>query len=179
MTVSQRRRRVQPTRKPPKPIKPRKRPKQRARSDWKSNLIQFFIGLVLVIDVVLIYFIVRNCSRQTAVPVVEQEVQEIPQILQIEVLNGCGVKGVAAQLTDYLRLQGFDVVKTDNFESFNVTETMVIDRRGNRENGIRIADALGLGEERVLQEVNDAYLIDATLIIGKDFQNLYGWQSTE
>ncbi|MBN2029548.1 LytR C-terminal domain-containing protein [bacterium] len=177
--MSHRRRRIQPLRKPNKPIQPRKRPVKKIRSDWKSNLIQFFIGLVLVIDMVLVYFIIRNCSSQAVVPVEEPTVQAVPEILQIEVLNGCGVQGVAAQLTDYLRSQGFDVVKTDNFESFNVIETVVIDRRGNLENGIRIAKALGLGEERVLQEVNDAYLIDATLVIGKDFKNLNGWQSIE
>ncbi len=179
MTTSQRRRRVQPLRKSKKPVQPRKRPIRKTPSDWKTNLIQFFIGLVLIVDVVLVYFIIRNCSSQAVVPVEEPIDQVVPEILQIEVLNGCGVKGVAAQLTDFLRTQGFDVVKTDNYESFNVTETVVIDRRGNLENGIRIAKTLGLGEERALQEVNDAYLIDATLIIGKDFQNLNGWQSLE
>ena len=142
-------------------------------------MVQFFIALVLIVDVVLVYFIIKNCSQKTVVPVEVEIVQEVPAILQIEVLNGCGVNGVAAQLTEYLRMQGFDVVKTENFESFNVTETVVIDRRGNRENSVRIANALGLGEERVLQEVNDAYLIDATLIIGKDFQNLKGWKSAQ
>ncbi len=179
MTTSQRRRRVQPLRKPKKPVQPRKRPVRKTRSDWKTNLIQFFIGLVLIVDVVLVYFIIRNCSSQAVVPVEEPIAVEVPEVIQIEVLNGCGVQGVAAQLTDFLRTKGFDVVKTDNYESFNVTETVVIDRRGNIENCVRITKVLGLGEERVLQEVNEAYLIDATLIIGKDFQSLNGWQSIE
>jgi len=179
MTVSQRRRRARFLQKPTQPIQPRKRSIRKTKSDWKRNLIQFFIGLVLIIDIIFIYFIIRHCSGQTIVPRGGKTVQETPEILQIEVLNGCGVKDVAAQFTDYLRMQGFDVVRTDNFESFNVKETIVIDRRGSQKNGARIAKVLGMNEERVLQEVNDAYLIDATLIIGKDFQSLNGWQSTE
>ncbi len=142
-------------------------------------MIQFLIGLVLIIDIILIYFIIRHCSGQTIVPRGGKTILETSEILQIEVLNGCGVKDVASQVTDYLRMQGFDVVRTDNYESFNVIETIVVDRRGNQKNGERIAKVLGLSEDRVLQEVNDAYLIDATLIIGKDFQSLNGWQSTE
>jgi hypothetical protein len=94
-------------------------------------------------------------------------------------LNGCGVSGVANKFTDHLRANGFDVVKTDNYESFNVLRTVVIDRRGNMENATRVAESMGLSEERVLQEVHEAYLIDATVILGKDFRQLAVWRLME
>lgn len=156
----------------------RRRPARRGQFDWKGGLIKFFIGLLIVVDVVLVFFIIRQCSRP-AVEVVEETVQEPVRPLQIEILNGCGVSGIAAQFTDHLRAQGFDVVKTDNYESFNVQRTVVIDRRGAVENSVRIAEALGLGADRVLQEVNEAYLIDATVILGKDFRQLPCWQTME
>jgi hypothetical protein len=58
-------------------------------------------------------------------------------------------------------------------------KTMVIDRRGKIQNGIRIASTLGLGEDRVLQEVNEAYLLDATVILGKDYNRLDPWGKME
>lgn len=173
----QRRRRVRPLRKLSTQPQPRRRPRK-TKIDWKDGVIKFFIGLVLLVDLVLVFFVIRQCSK----PVVVGEEERIPEEtrpLQIEVLNGCGVSGVAAKFTDYLRTKGFDVVKTENYESFNVLKTVVIDRRGNLKNGVRIAEALGLGEGRVLQEVNEAYLIDATVILGKDFRQLDSWQTME
>ena len=141
-------------------------------------MIKFLIGLVLVVDLVLVFFIIRQCSKPVPVERVAT-VQEEPRILQIEVLNGCGVQGIANKFTDFLRVKGFDVVKTENYESFNVLETVVIDRRGDVKNCLRIAEAMGFGEERILQEVNEAYLIDATVILGKDFRQLESWQLME
>jgi hypothetical protein len=171
------RRRTRPLRKPSTSQQRRRRPKK-TKIDWSDNLIKFLIGLVLVVDLVLIYFVARQCSKPAVV--VEEPTPPVEtRILQIEVLNGCGVSGIANEYTDYLRGKGFDVVKTDNYESFNVLRTVVIDRRGNIKNGVRIAEALGLGEDRVLQEVNEAYLIDATVILGKDYRQLEAWQLME
>ncbi len=171
------RRRVRPLRKPATPVKRKRRP-QKQQIDLRETFTKFLIGLVLVVDLVLVFFIIRQCSK----PVHIEEgitVREETRVLQIEILNGCGVSGIANQFTDFLRAKGFDVVKTDNYESFNVLKTVVIDRRGNKKNSVRIAEALGFGEERVLQEVNEAYLIDATVILGKDYRQLESWQSME
>lgn len=172
------RRRTRPLRKPSTSQQRRRRPRK-PKIDWSDNLIKFLIGLVLVVDLVLIYFVARQCSKPAVVVEEPTTPVEETRILQIEVLNGCGVSGIANEYTDYLRGKGFDVVKTDNYESFNVLRTVVIDRRGNIKNGVRIAEALGLGEDRVLQEVNEAYLIDATVILGKDYRQLEAWQLME
>ena len=177
MPTSRTRRRTPPRKQSVRPAR-RRRPARRGGFDWKDGLIKFFIGLLILVDVLLVFFIIRQCSRP-AVEVVEEPVEEPLRPLQIEILNGCGVSGIAAQLTDYLRAQGFDVVKTDNYETFNVNRTVVIDRRGVLKNGVRIAEAMGLGEDRVLQEVNEAYLIDATVILGRDFRQLPCWQTME
>jgi hypothetical protein len=173
--TAQRKRRVRPLPKPTyQPV--RRKRVSKTEINWKSGLIKFLITLFVLVDIVLIVFIVRQCSKP---PVEEIIVEETPKILQIEVLNGCGVSGIAAQYTDYLRSEGFDVLRTENYETFNVLKTVVIDRRGKMQNATRIASALGLGEERVLQEVNDAYLIDATIILGKDYRQLSAWKKME
>jgi hypothetical protein len=173
--VTQRRRRIRPLPKPVNQPYRRKRP-LKPHTNWKGRLVKSLIALFVLIDVVLILFIIKQCSKP---PVEEVVVEEEPKILQIEVLNGCGVTGIAGKYMDYLRKQGFDVIRAENYETFNVLKTVVIDRRGKIQNGIRIASALGLGENRVLQEVNEAYLIDATVILGKDYNRLDPWEKME
>ncbi|NIT52770.1 MAG: LytR C-terminal domain-containing protein, partial [candidate division Zixibacteria bacterium] len=50
----------------------------------------------------------------------------------VEILNGNGVTGVAAQYTEFLRDKGFDVQRTDNADNFSYQNTLVIDRSDNR-----------------------------------------------
>jgi len=173
--VNQRRRRVRPHRKPP--IEGlRKRPYGTQGTNWKDLILKLFIGFVAIINIILVISTMRQCSQSPEEKIIIlEEKEEPPRPIQIEVLNGCGVAGIAAKFTDYLRSLDFDVVKTDNYESFNVLKTVVVDRRGNRQNTMKIADALGFTEERILEEVNEAYLIDAVVILGKDFRQLKSW----
>jgi hypothetical protein len=156
---------------------PRSKAPFRIKINWKDGLIKLLIGFVLVVDLVLIAFIVRRCSKPS--PKTEVFDQGKARTLQIEVLNGCGVPGIAGQFTEYLRAKGFDVVKMENYESFNVTKTIVIDRQGNLQGAIQVAEALGLGKERAVQEVNDTYLLDISVVLGKDFRDLKIWKEME
>ena len=139
--------------------------------NWKSRLQKGAIALFFVADVVLIYFFIKHCANrnvETPPPPEPVPVQnQVEKVLQIEVLNGCGVSGIAAKFTEFLRDAGFDVVKTDNYkendrDKFNMPRTVVIDRRGVKENALKVGRALGLSASRVLSEPNEAYLIDAT-----------------
>jgi hypothetical protein len=89
---------------------------------------------------------------------------------QIEILNGCGVSGIAAQAHEFLRERGFDVVNVENARSFDYEETLVIDRGGD----IRIARALAqaLGTDNVIRQVRPDLVLQATVILGEDYQTL-------
>ncbi len=100
----------------------------------------------------------------------------IPSTVQVEVLNGCGVSGVADKMTSFLRSHGFDVVQIGNYISYDVEKSIVIDRTGNLINAIRVADSLGINRKNVIQQVNNNYLLDVSLIIGKDFSSLKPYQ---
>ena len=100
----------------------------------------------------------------------------IPSIVQVEVLNGCGVSGVADKMTDFLRNHHFDVVQVGNYISFDVEKSIVIDRTGNMINAFRVADSLGINRKNVIQQKNNNYLLDVSLIIGKDFNSLKPYQ---
>jgi len=175
----QRARRVRPIKRQSSPAAHKKRNVRKSSLNLRDRLIQFLIALVLVVDIVLVVFAVKQCSKPPVA--VQQEQVPVEEVLriQIEVLNGCGVAGIAAKYTDFLRDNSIDVVKTDNYESFNVLKTVIIDRRGNWKKCQKIARAMGLSEDRILQEINDAYLLDASLIIGKDFRQLSSWNQVE
>ena len=103
---------------------------------------------------------------------VETTSQLISDIIQIEVLNGCGIAGIANSYTGVLRANGFDVVETGNFEHFNLQETVVISRSGIIDNAKRVASALGIKEINVLTEESPDYFLDVTVVIGHDFEQL-------
>lgn len=96
----------------------------------------------------------------------------IGQIIQMEVLNGCGVPGVANRYTSVLRENGFDVVETGNFETFDLQETIVISRSGVMDNAYRVANALGIEKQNVIEQSSPDYYLDVTLVLGHDFEKL-------
>ncbi|MAO65336.1 MAG: hypothetical protein CL666_10090 [Balneola sp.] len=96
----------------------------------------------------------------------------ISQIIQIEVLNGCGVSGIANAYTGLLRENGFDVVETGNFETFDVQETVIVSRSGVMKNALRVANALGVSEDNVILESSPDYYLDVSVIIGHDYEKL-------
>ncbi len=96
----------------------------------------------------------------------------IGDFIQLEVMNGAGVDGLAAEMSDYLRDVGFDVVAVDNYVQSDVSRTVVMDRIGNPDAAQQIALALGLEEDRIQQELKPTWFLDASVIIGQDYASL-------
>lgn len=96
----------------------------------------------------------------------------IGDIIQLEVLNGCGVPGLANDFTSALRKNGFDVVETGNFKNFDMQNTVVIARTFDTKNAKRVADALGIAQEHVFIEASEDFYLDATVVIGSDYKSL-------
>ena len=92
--------------------------------------------------------------------------------IQLDVLNGCGLPGAGADVTSYLRARGFDVVDLRNFKTFDVQETLVIDRIADRENARRVAYALGVRESNIVEQLSPDYYVDVTVVIGRDYKSL-------
>lgn len=100
----------------------------------------------------------------------------VGSIIQVEVRNGAGVDGLAARTTKYLRDHGFDVVDVGNYSSFDQEQSIIIDRIGNLESARKVAKVLGLPEDRVRQEIRRQYYLDASVIIGHDYEQLRPFQ---
>lgn len=96
----------------------------------------------------------------------------IGNVIQLEVLNGCGVSGLANEFTSALRQNGFDVVETGNFKNFDMQNTVVIARNFDSENAKRVADALGISKENIFIEASEDFYLDATVVIGSDYKTL-------
>ncbi len=134
------------------------------------NSIIGFLGVLLLVLLFALF------SRILYPRIVADRSQEDPalisQVIQLEVLNGCGITGIATRFTDKLREYGFDVVETGNYDHFDVSNTFVISRSGQMENAYRVADALGISRNQVLREQAPEFYLDVTLIIGSDYESL-------
>lgn len=106
----------------------------------------------------------------------EEQSERVPQPtftasrdVKVEVLNGCGVDGMAREVGNRLRETGFDVMTLDNADRFDYPESIVIDRLGKPEDADRVAEALGISN-RIQQIVPDPFRIESvTVIIGRDY----------
>jgi hypothetical protein len=90
-------------------------------------------------------------------------------VIVVEVRNGCGVSGLGDRVARYLRNEGFDVILVGNAEDFEFAETMVVDRSGEWAKAREVARALG--GVPVVQQISSGTLADATVVIGRDFED--------
>ncbi|HTX19824.1 MAG TPA: LytR C-terminal domain-containing protein [Bacteroidota bacterium] len=97
-------------------------------------------------------------------------------VIQVDVLNGCGASGVGQKLTNLLRASGYDVVEMGNYKTFDVRQTLVVDRSGNIDIARKLASDLGIDARNVVQEISPGYFVTASVVLGKDFKNLRGWK---
>ncbi|MCY4159563.1 MAG: LytR C-terminal domain-containing protein [Bacteroidetes bacterium] len=99
----------------------------------------------------------------------EIEYPDASDVYQVEVRNGVGVQGVAEQMRSYLRSKGYDVVAVGNHVSFDVEQTIIVDRIGRHEIAEQVAASLGLPPERIQQDVRTEFHLDVSVILGKDY----------
>ena len=145
-------------------------PKNSDSNSFALNAVIGFLSLLLVLLVFGLFtrIIYPRIENQRA----EGNPELIGNVIQLEVLNGCGVPGLANKFTSALRKSGFDVVETGNFKNFDMQNTVVIARTFDAENARRVAEALGISSEHVFIEASEDFYLDATVVIGSDFKSL-------
>jgi calcineurin-like phosphoesterase len=85
----------------------------------------------------------------------------------VEVLNGCGRRGVGERATEILSDKGFDVMFVGNADDYGYEKTLLVDRSGDPSKAVAIGEALGTG--MVVHQVNTSSYVEVTVILGKDF----------
>ncbi len=161
---------------------------------FKSIFLTVSIAVLAIANIFFIVSMVLQILNATGGEVVQQpKLQEvIPEaapereparvenkkiLITVEVLNGCGVDGIASTLREYLIARNFDVVDFKNYENFNISETLVIDRvRLDKRNAEKVADAIGIGGKQVIAQTSPQRKLDVTVVIGKDYAKLRAYK---
>lgn len=143
------------------------------RTSTQNLLLNVIIFILVVVVIYLSYSIYIKLKLDTAEEIVQNVNKDIPsEIIQVEVLNGCGVSGLADRFTDYLRSKGYDVVNKGNYIQFDIEKTMIIDRIGNKANAEVIANSLGVNKNSIITQINEDYFLDVSVILGADYFQL-------
>lgn len=99
-----------------------------------------------------------------------------PSEIKVQVLNGCGVRGIASKFRGILRQRGFDVMSYGNAAKQDYRKSQVIIRReGAFAEGaaVVVAESLGIPSGQVLTEFDPTLVdIDITLLLGQDYNQL-------
>lgn len=135
---------------------------------------------IIFLSVFILVFVLSMALTTSEVSVSETP----PNIIRLQLLNGCGVNGAAEQMTKALMESKsaalFDVIDKANAEVYNFEKTLVIDRKGDMtESGgfsgsaSFVAQLLKAGPDQLLiQRLSDNLLdIDVTIIIGSDYES--------
>ncbi len=133
------------------------------------NIIIILLGLVVVFMSYSLYSKIKDNNSNKELL---ENKNRPSNIIQVEVLNGCGKSGIAEKFTSYLRNKNFDVVQMGNYISFDIDKTMIINRTENKANAEKVAEAIGIDKKNIIQQMNKEYFLDVSIIIGKDFNQL-------
>jgi calcineurin-like phosphoesterase len=156
-------------------------------SKFKNYTINILIVIFAIASAYLAYSFIKHTSKNQqdsgkveTLDTLKNQITRQPSssTLQIDVQNGTGIQGLGNKFMEYLRSNGFDVVDMGNFSSSDEKNSFVIDRAGNMRNAKRVATALGISEKYVIQQINKNYFLDATVVIGKDYNDLIPFKQT-
>ncbi len=158
------------------------------RRNIKGTLVN---SAIVILSLLLVAFIFSFSNRQiqTGVPIeitfpslpdtpkLAVEIYEQKPILDIEVeiLNGCGIPGLAGKVSDYLRSQQMDVVRSDNADHYNYEQTILILRNENFDGLKKVAQSFGIDDQdafHIKHIPDDQLSVDVTVIIGSDFATI-------
>lgn len=135
--------------------------------------VLYYAGLALgVVALLVLGYGFFSRLAGTSTPYVAKSFTSSDDILQVEVRNATTVDGLAGRTRTFLRDAGFDVVEAGNYRQRDVPHSFVIDRVGNLEQAQRVARSLGIEDDRVTQDIRDDLLLDATVVIGADYETL-------
>jgi len=142
----------------------------------KKLLSNLFIG-ILFVSFVIIFVVFKNWQTEPYIDPQTALMSQIKthnsnEIIQIEVLNGCGDKGIADLYATFLRENDYDVIDYKNAENFNYNSSKIIVHNNN----LYVEDVANLFQidsKNIYYHFDDNNIIhDITIIVGKDYKSL-------
>ena len=151
----------------------RKDNSKREEAGIKNLLLNIIIFILSAVVIYLRFIFFTKITGTTSEPKTEAAQSFVPtKMIQAEVLNGCGVSGLADIFKEYLRKKNIDVVQTGNYDNFDVEKTIIIDRIGNIKKAEYVARLLGVPKSRVISRINENYFLDVSIVLGRDYLTL-------
>ncbi|MCF7809018.1 MAG: LytR C-terminal domain-containing protein [Candidatus Marinimicrobia bacterium] len=167
-----------------------KRNRKKRPSQSADMLVNF---LMLALSVLVLTFIWSFWNRHTNNRTVAEEMRyyaEVPEDvtpqtliaekiynnISVEILNGCGVSGLAALFKEIVHQKTFDVLNTENAAHFQYENTLIIVRTDKTEAAYKLAEELGISRERVQIDKDPSLAVDITMIIGHDYKSVPAYQ---
>ncbi len=96
--------------------------------------------------------------------------------IKLQILNGCGVRGIASRVRGIMRDRGFDVMSFGNAARLNYPETLLLVRSEGKRGELAaevVARSLGVNKNRIRIERDPSLVdIDVTVILGLDYKKL-------
>lgn len=139
----------------------------------KVHVLNGVIGVLACVTLVLFFsFMHRVFMAPSVNPYVDDaQTNKKEEIIQISVLNACGIGGLASTTRDYLRRRGFDVVEIGNYPEV-INKSIICDRTGDLSSASKVAFAMGISDSLIITEADSSLFIRASIIIGSDFHEL-------
>lgn len=96
--------------------------------------------------------------------------------IKLQILNGCGVRGIAARVRGIMRDRGFDVMSYGNAARANYPKTLLLVRSEGRRAELAadvVARSLGVNQQQIKIRRDPSLVdIDVTIILGLDYKKL-------
>ena len=127
----------------------------------------------------------ETASQETEINEAEESVEVVLQpvdstkleidwtMIKIDVLNGCGVTGIAGKSQKWLKRNGFRIRLAENADRHDYSKSIIQDRSGNIKAAKELAEALGIESSQIIPLTGTpSPYVDLTLVIGKDYKRL-------
>ena len=90
------------------------------------NALLFFLTLFIVVSIISLTknlnnknkYIYDNAEELKKLIVINEYEKRTGYRIRIEILNGCGISGLADKYTNFFRENGYDVIQSKNAENF-------------------------------------------------------------
>ncbi len=167
-----------------------KKPFRRKKNShpYKNLPLDIAIGIAGILLIGFIYSLSQN-TIYTGVPIevtfpeidtpkmLAKEIYSADPIkdIKVEILNGCGIKGIAAKTSEFLRSEHrIDVVRSDNADKYDYSKTIIIGRNEKLDKILSVSKAfdIPINDKNHIRHFPDETLgVDVTIILGKDINS--------
>lgn len=152
--------------------------KKTSSGSLKPRINLVVIWLLVVINAALISSFVHKIAGMHHTPDIITNTQVPDNPVKIQVLNGCGVSGVANEFADFLKRRNYDVTEVGNTPTFDYKSTVIISRERREKKTVdKFRDLIGVPKDLVYPLKSDENEADLTLIIGSDYETLTIYKS--